>query len=53
MTLPAMTAGSKDAGRTERARARHSAPITEHNYLVQNVEDIPYVIKETFYLARS
>src|SRR6476661_5873316 len=30
-----------------------TVPITKHNYLVQNVEDIPYVIKEAFYLARS
>jgi acetolactate synthase-1/2/3 large subunit len=30
-----------------------TVPITKHNYLVQNVEDIPYVIKEAFHLARS
>jgi len=30
-----------------------TVPITKHNYLVQNVEDIPYVVKEAFYLARS
>ena len=28
-------------------------PITKHNYLVQRVEDIPYVIKEAFYVASS
>lgn len=27
--------------------------ITKHNYLVMNVEDIPRVMKEAFYLARS
>ena len=30
-----------------------AVPITKHNYLVRNVEEIPYVIKEAFYLARS
>jgi acetolactate synthase I/II/III large subunit len=30
-----------------------TVPITKHNYLVQHVEDIPYVIKEAFHLARS
>ncbi len=30
-----------------------TVPITKHNYLVQNVEDIAYVVKEAFYLARS
>ena len=28
-------------------------PITKHNFLVQNVEDLAYIIKEAFYLARS
>ena len=28
-------------------------PITKQNYLVQRVEEIPYVINEAFYLARS
>lgn len=27
--------------------------ITKHNYLVMNVEDIPRIMKEAFYLARS
>src|SRR6476661_7892050 len=30
-----------------------TVPITKHNYLVQRAEDIPYVVKEAFYLARS
>ncbi|KGQ22345.2 biosynthetic-type acetolactate synthase large subunit [Thermus filiformis] len=28
-------------------------PITKHNYLVQDVNDLPRVIKEAFYIARS
>jgi len=28
-------------------------PITKHNYLVQRTEDLPRIIKEAFYLARS
>jgi acetolactate synthase-1/2/3 large subunit len=28
-------------------------PCTKHNYLVKKVEDLPKVIKEAFYLARS
>ena len=28
-------------------------PITKHNYLVKNVEDIPRVVKEAFHIARS
>jgi len=28
-------------------------PITKHNYLVQNVNDIPRIMKEAFYIARS
>jgi len=28
-------------------------PITKHNFLVKNVEDLAYVMKEAFYLARS
>ncbi|KAK6912974.1 Thiamine pyrophosphate enzyme, central domain [Dillenia turbinata] len=27
--------------------------ITKHNYLVLNVEDIPYVVKEAFFIAQS
>ncbi|KAL9661424.1 hypothetical protein QQ045_026248 [Rhodiola kirilowii] len=27
--------------------------ITKHNYLILNVKEIPYVIKEAFYIARS
>jgi acetolactate synthase I/II/III large subunit len=30
-----------------------TVPITKHNYLVQSAEEIPYVVKEAFYLARS
>ena len=30
-----------------------SRPITKHNYLVQNVEDLPRIIKEAFYLAST
>ncbi|GAB6138768.1 biosynthetic-type acetolactate synthase large subunit [Halanaerobaculum tunisiense] len=30
-----------------------SLPITKHNYLVQDVEELPRVIKEAFHLARS
>ncbi len=28
-------------------------PITKHNYLVMNAEEIPHVIKEAFYIANS
>jgi len=28
-------------------------PCTKHNYLVKNVRDLPRIIKEAFYLARS
>ncbi|WP_456470085.1 acetolactate synthase large subunit [Caminibacter sp.] len=28
-------------------------PITKHNFLVKNVNDLAYIIKEAFYLARS
>ncbi len=28
-------------------------PITKHNYLVMNVEELPYVLTEAFYIARS
>ncbi len=28
-------------------------PITKHNYLVQNVSDLPHVLEEAFYLANS
>ncbi|OGC06831.1 acetolactate synthase, large subunit, biosynthetic type [candidate division WOR-1 bacterium RIFOXYA2_FULL_36_21] len=28
-------------------------PITKHNYLVKKAEDIPRIIKEAFYIARS
>lgn len=28
-------------------------PITKHNYLVERVEDLPRVMKEAFYLART
>lgn len=30
-----------------------SAPITKHNYLVKDAEDLPRVIKEAFYIASS
>ena len=30
-----------------------SQSITKHNYLVRDVEDLPFVIKEAFHLARS
>ena len=30
-----------------------SRPITKHNYLVQNVEDLPVIIKEAFHLAST
>ncbi|MHB1407924.1 MAG: biosynthetic-type acetolactate synthase large subunit, partial [Desulfitobacteriaceae bacterium] len=30
-----------------------TTPITKHNYLVKKVEDLPRVIKEAFYIARS
>ncbi len=30
-----------------------TTPITKHNYLVKNVEDLPRVIKEAFFIARS
>ncbi len=28
-------------------------PITKHNYLVKRIDDIPYVMKEAFYLAST
>ena len=28
-------------------------PITKHNYLVMDVADIPRIVKEAFYLART
>src|SRR5580692_1009733 len=28
-------------------------PITKHNYLVKKIEELPYVFKEAFHLARS
>ena len=28
-------------------------PVTKHNYLVKNVDDLPYVFKEAFYIASS
>jgi acetolactate synthase I/II/III large subunit len=28
-------------------------PITKHNYLVENVKDIPYIIKEAFHIAQT
>jgi len=28
-------------------------PITKHNFLVKNVEDLPFIMKEAFYLAKS
>jgi acetolactate synthase-1/2/3 large subunit len=30
-----------------------TAPITKHNYLVKNGDDIPYVVKEAFHIART
>jgi acetolactate synthase-1/2/3 large subunit len=30
-----------------------SAPITKHNYLVKDAEDLPRIIKEAFYIASS
>ena len=30
-----------------------SRPCTKHNYLVKNVEDLPRILKEAFYIARS
>ena len=30
-----------------------TAPITKHNYLVKNVEELPRVVKEAFYIART
>lgn len=30
-----------------------SRPCTKHNYLVRSLEDLPRIIKEAFYLARS
>jgi acetolactate synthase-1/2/3 large subunit len=30
-----------------------SRPITKHNYLVKNVNDLAYAIKEAFYIART
>lgn len=30
-----------------------TTPVTKHNYLVKNVEDLPGVIKEAFYIART
>lgn len=28
-------------------------PITKHNYLVMDIKDLPRIVKEAFYLARS
>ncbi len=28
-------------------------PITKHNYLVMNTHELPYIIREAFYIARS
>ncbi|MCK5740552.1 biosynthetic-type acetolactate synthase large subunit [bacterium] len=28
-------------------------PITKHNYIVQSVDDLPRILKEAFYIARS
>ncbi len=28
-------------------------PVTKHNYLVYDVEELPYIIREAFYIARS
>lgn len=28
-------------------------PITKHNYLVTNIDDLPYVLEEAFYLANT
>lgn len=30
-----------------------TTPITKYNYQVRNIEDIPHIIKEAFYIARS
>lgn len=30
-----------------------SLPITKHNYLVEDIEDLPYIIREAFSTARS
>ena len=30
-----------------------TTPVTKHNYLVKKVEDLPRVIKEAFYIART
>lgn len=30
-----------------------TTPITKHNYLIKNVKDIPRVIKEAFFIART
>jgi acetolactate synthase I/II/III large subunit len=28
-------------------------PVTKHNYLVSSIEELPYIIKEAFYIART
>ncbi len=30
-----------------------SRPCTKHNYLVQNIKDLPRILKEAFYIAKS
>lgn len=30
-----------------------TAPITKHNYLVKNAKELPYIIKEAFYIAST
>lgn len=30
-----------------------TVPITKHNYLVSSIEELPYVIREAFYIART
>jgi acetolactate synthase-1/2/3 large subunit len=30
-----------------------SLPVTKHNYLVTNIEELPRALKEAFYIART
>jgi acetolactate synthase-1/2/3 large subunit len=34
-------------------RVRHDAQIVKHNYLVMDVNDIPRIVKEAFYIAQT
>ncbi|GKE76388.1 acetolactate synthase [Tanacetum coccineum] len=49
--VPRMMIGTDAFQETPIVEVKHS--ITKHNYLVLDVDDIPRVVKEAFYLART